>query len=43
MLFNFTENHQFTTSLKLNGETLDVVQQAKLLGVIISNDLKYLI
>ena len=41
MLFNFTENHQFTTSLKLNGETLDVVQQAKLLGVIISNDLKW--
>ena len=41
MLFNFTENHKFITSLKLNGETLDVVQQAKLLGVIISNDLKW--
>ena len=41
MLFNFTENHKFTTSLKLNGETLDVVEQAKLLGVVISSDLKW--
>ena len=41
MLFNFTDNHKFTTTLALNGENLEVVSQAKLLGVIISNNLKW--
>ena len=41
MIFNFTENYQFTTRLEMNSENLEVVSQAKLLGVIITNDLKW--
>ena len=41
MLFNFTDNYKFTTKLKLNEEILEVVNEAKLLGVIISDDLKW--
>ena len=40
MIFNFTNDHQFTANLELNGEVLEVVDQAKLLGVI-SNDFKW--
>ena len=41
MIFNFTDNYKFTTNLNLNDEKLEVVNQAKLLGVIISDDLKW--
>ena len=41
MIFNYTENYQFGTRLELNGQNLDVVKQAKLLGVVITNDLKW--
>ena len=41
MIFNFTEKYNFTARLKLNNENLEVVKQAKLLGVIISDDLKW--
>ena len=41
MIFNFTNDNQFTINLKLVGEVLEVVDQAKLLGVVISNDLKW--
>jgi hypothetical protein len=41
MLFNFTEKNKFTTRLQLNNANLEVVEQAKLLGVIITNDLKW--
>ena len=41
MIFNFTSEHQFTANLRLDNEDLEVVEQAKLLGVIISNDLKW--
>ena len=41
MIFNFTDNYQFTTRLEMNSENLEVVSQAKLLGVIITNDLKW--
>ena len=39
MLFNFTNNHQFTTRLSLNGEIAENVSEIKLLGTIIQNDL----
>ena len=39
MFFNFTDNYQFTARLKLNNENLEVVKQAKLLGVVITDDL----
>ena len=41
MIFNFTDKYKFTTKLELNGEILDVVKEAKLLGVIITDDLKW--
>ena len=41
MIFNFTDNYKFTAKLELNGEKLDVVKEAKLLGVIITDDLKW--
>ena len=41
MIFNFSKRHQFTTNLKLKGETLEVLNEAKLLGTIISTDLKW--
>ena len=41
LLFNFTNNYQFTTRLSLNQENIEIVQQTKLLGTIIQNDLKW--
>ena len=41
MIFNFTDKYKCTTNLNLNDENLEVVKQAKLLGVMISDDLKW--
>ena len=41
MIFNYTDNFQFTTRLKLKDEVKEVVDSTKLLGTIISNDLKW--
>ena len=41
MVFNFTENYQFGTRLQLKDENLEIVDRAKLLGVIITDDLKW--
>ena len=41
MIFNYTDNYKFTTRLELENEYLEVVDKAKLLGVIITNDLKW--
>ena len=41
MCFNFTNNFQFTTRIEMNGHTLKVLDQTKLLGVIITSDLKW--
>ena len=41
MIFNYSKDHQFTTSLKIDDEELEIVEEAKLLGVIITNDLKW--
>ena len=41
MIFNFTNKYQFTTKLKMNNDYLEVVNQAKLLGVIVTDDLKW--
>ena len=41
MIFNFTENDQFTTRLYLENNLLETVQQTKLLGTIVTNDLKW--
>ena len=41
MIFNYTNDHQFTTRLTLNGQNVDVIPETKLLGTIIQNDLKW--
>ena len=41
MIFNFTDRFQFTTRLKLKGENIEVIDSTKLLGTVLSNDLKW--
>ena len=41
MIFNFSRNHQFSTRLELSGEVLEIVNHTKLLGTVISDDLKW--
>lgn len=41
IIFNFNKGKQFTTEVKLKGEPLEVVDEVKLLGVIINKDLKW--
>ena len=41
MIFNFTDKYKFTTRLKLDNNALEIVNQAKLLGVLITDDLKW--
>ena len=41
MIFNFTHNNQFTTRIKLKNEDLEVLKETKLLGVHITEDLKW--
>ena len=41
MIFNNSIKSHFTSDLKLKGERLQVVEEAKLLGTIITNDLKW--
>ena len=39
MIFNYTDLYQFSTRLSINGTPLQIIDEAKLLGVIISSDL----
>ena len=41
MIFNFTNKYQFASRLSLYDENVEVLQSTKLLGTIISNDLKW--
>ena len=41
MVINFTENYQFNTRLKLNGENIEVVDKMKILGTIVNNTLTW--
>ena len=41
MIFNFTKNHQFSTRLELNGEKIETLKKTKLLGTVLTNDLKW--
>ena len=41
MIFNFTDNYKFTAKCMLKNEIVEVVNQSKLLGVIMSDDLKW--
>ena len=39
IIFNYSKNYQFSTDLKLEGDVIETVQETKLLGTIITNDL----
>jgi len=41
MIFNFTDDYEFTTRLDLEGNPIEVIENTKLLGTIIQNDLKW--
>lgn len=41
MVFNFTRNKQFSTRLRMQDSQLETVVEMKLLGTIITNDLKW--
>ena len=41
MIFNFTENYKFTTRLRLKGENVEVINSTRLLGTILTDDLKW--
>ena len=41
MVINFTDNYQFNTRLKLNGENIEVVDKMKILGTIVNNRLTW--
>ena len=41
MIFNFTKEKQFTVNMMLNGKNIEVVKETKLLGTILTNDLKW--
>ena len=41
MIFNFTDNFQFMTRLKLKDENVEVLNSTRLLANILSHDLKW--
>ena len=41
VIFNFTKNYQFRTRLRLGGELLETVSERKLLGTILTSDMKW--
>ena len=41
MIFNFTKDYQFTTSLSIEDNKIQVVNETKLLGTVITSDLKW--
>lgn len=41
LVVNFSKKHQFSTEIKLKGEVVETVNQTKLLGTIITNDLSW--
>ena len=41
MIINFTNKYQFNTRLKLNNEIIETVEETKLLGTILTSDLKW--
>ena len=41
IIFNFTKDHQFSAEIRLKNENLEVIDKTKLLGAIITSDLKW--
>ena len=41
LLFNFTKKYQFATRLKLKGSNIEQVNEAKILGTIVTDSLSW--
>ena len=41
MIFNFSQNYQFSTRLEMEGQILETVPETKLLGTVVTSDLKW--
>ena len=41
MIFNFTENFQFTTRIRLKDANIEVIKSTRLLGTMVTDDLKW--
>ena len=41
MIFNFSKKYQFCTSLTLNGQVIETLDKTRLLGTIVSNNIKW--
>ena len=41
IIFNFSKKHKFTTDIMLKNQRIEIVEQAKLLGLILTSDLKW--
>ena len=41
MIFNFTQNYQFTSRLSIDNQPLQMVDKTKLLGLVLTSDLKW--
>ena len=41
MIINYTDNYQFSTRLQLKGENIEIVDQIKILGTIVTNQLSW--
>ena len=40
MIFNFTNDYKFTTRLQLKNENVEVIRKTRLLGTMLSDDIK---
>ena len=41
MIFNYSRKYKFSTQVSLENENIETVKEAKLLGTIITDDLKW--
>ena len=41
MIFNFTQNYQFSTRLKINNQPIEMIEHTRLLGTIVQNNLSW--
>ena len=41
IIFNFSKKYQFTTNLSVNEKEIELVEEVRLLGTIITKDLKW--
>jgi hypothetical protein len=41
MIFNYSNTYPFSTRLETNGENIEVINKTKLLGTVVTNDLKW--